>query len=84
MIRSTAIAATALFALAACDEDPMMSASAAATAGGMTYDQARAEYPDMSAVEFDVLDDNNDGLLSAEEAMDIGTDADELTIDDDA
>ena len=84
MLRLT-LPAAALVALAACDTAPMgASATASASAGGMTYDQARAEYPDMSAVEFEVLDDNNDGLLSAEEAMDIATDADELTVDDEA
>jgi len=80
MLRLT-LSAAALLVLANCDT--AMMGSDTTTAGmGKNYQQMQAEYPDLSVIEFEVLDDNNDGVISADEEMDIGGDEDELTVDD--
>ena len=65
----TTLAAATLVGLTAC-----MPMTETASMGGMTYQQALEVYPDLSAVEFSVLDDNNDGMLDETERMDIDSD----------
>ncbi len=52
------------------------------TTAGKTLEQIQMEYPDLGPVEFTVLDDNNDNLISPEEEMDIGLGEDELDVSD--
>ena len=75
------ITATAIVGLAGCEGAMMNTSTANTMAGGKTYEQMSAEYPDLSIIEFEVLDDNNDGVISPIEEDDIG---DDLTVDDDA
>lgn len=79
-ILKTAFLAAAALTLAACDT--AMTDTSMASAGGKTFAQMQAEYPDLSAVEFSVLDTNNDNLISASEEMEIGNDEDELEVSD--
>lgn len=83
-IKSALIGSAALFTLAACDTAIM--AGAPAAGASLTFDQARGVYPDLSAVEFSVLDDNNNNLLDPSEAANINdnnpANQDALMVDD--
>lgn len=66
LLKSIALTTVAIGTLAACAGTAPVAQTAPAM-GGMTFDQLRGQYPDLSAVEFARLDDNGDGLVDAEE-----------------
>ena len=80
------LSAAALVTAAAC-AGPM-----AQTSQGESYEQLLTRYPDLTAVEFQRLDDNNDGFVSAAETGSIQQnamggdnivgDTDEVMVDD--
>ncbi|SEW04948.1 hypothetical protein SAMN04488515_0815 [Cognatiyoonia koreensis] len=77
--------AAAALALSACAETNIMP-TAVSTGPGLTYEQAKDLYDDLSIIEFGQLDRNNDNVLDESEQALIG-DEDAiggLTIDDDS
>lgn len=66
-IFNIALTTTAAAALAACGSVPLTPANA-------NFNELRERYPDLTAVEFAVLDTNNDGMVDATEEQAIGSD----------
>ena len=72
-----ALTTTAAAALAACGNVPL-------TQENSNFNQLRQQYPDLTAVEYSILDENNDGFVDAEEQRAIGSDdIDSIEVSDD-
>ncbi len=58
-----------LSTLAACGQDMTASTESQST-GGLSFSAYHSLEPDLSAVEFSIIDENNDGLVDADEMGD--------------